>query len=180
MAKWVLDPTHSAVTFSARHMMVTTVRGNFKLFSANIDFDPANPQAGSVSAEIDASSIDTSVADRDGHLKSPDFLDVANFPKITFVSKHIDIKGDKTGVITGDLTIRGTTREVKLDTEFLGTMVDPFGNNKAAFSASTKINREDFGLVWNVALEAGGVLVSKDIKIEIEIQTVPAPVETAV
>jgi polyisoprenoid-binding protein YceI len=180
MAKWVLDPTHSAVNFSARHMMVTTVRGSFKLFSATIDFDPANPQAGKVEAEIDASSIETGVADRDNHLRSPDFLDVATYPKLTFVSKHVDIKGDNSGVITGDLTIRGVTREVRLETEFLGQFQDPFGNQKAAFTASTKINREDWGLVWNVALEAGGVLVSKDVKIEIELQAVPAPVTAAV
>ncbi len=147
MAKWVLDPTHSAVTFSARHMMVTTVRGNFKLFSANIDFDPANPQAGSVSAEIDASSIDTSVADRDGHLKSPDFFDVEKHPSITFKSVSVASTGANKLDITGDLTVRGTTKRIIVP----ATMMF-YEQGTGRFRGTFTINRMDYGVNYDSKL----------------------------
>jgi polyisoprenoid-binding protein YceI len=172
MAKWAIEPAHSTIGFVARHMMVTKVRGVFKKVDLVADFDPANPAQGSVSVEIDVNSIDTGVADRDNHLRSPDFFDVANYPVMTFRSTSGSVRSGSSGTITGDLTIRGITRPVTLDVDFLGEITDPFGNQKVAFTASTKINREDWGLTWNVAIEAGGWLVSKDISIEIEAQLV--------
>lgn len=172
MATWNIDPTHTAAEFSVKHMMVTTVRGKFNNLSGIVEFDPANPAAGRVEVEIDAASIDTGVSDRDNHLRSADFFDVANYPKITFRSKKVEVTGENRGRITGDLTIRGTTRPVTIDAEFLGLLKDPWGNDKVAFSGAARINREDFGLTWNVALETGGWLVGKDIKISLEVQAV--------
>jgi polyisoprenoid-binding protein YceI len=172
MATWNIDPTHTTAGFAARHMMVTTVRGKFDKVSGVIDFDPANPTAASVNVTMDAASINTGVTDRDNHLRSGDFLDVATYPEVTFKSTSVKPTGENTAEVTGDLTIRGVTRPVVLKTEFLGTGKSPFGTTIAAFEASTSINREDFGLTWNVALEAGGVLVSKEIKLEIAAQAV--------
>lgn len=172
MATWNIDPTHSAAEFAVKHMMVTTVRGKFDTLSGTIEFDPANPTASSVNVEIDAASISTGTNDRDNHLRSADFLDAENFPKLTFKSTNIEVTGENTGRITGDLTIREVTRPVVIDAEFLGNLKDPWGNAKIAFSGETKINREDFGLVWNVALETGGVLVGKEVKIFLEAQAV--------
>ncbi len=174
MATWNFDKTHTNISFSTRHMMVTTVRGNFAGFDGTLEFDPANLAASSVDVTIDAASINTNVADRDNHLKSPDFFDVATYPTITFKSTGVQLTGEKTGKITGDLTIRDVTKSVVLDAEFLGTGTNPWGAQVAGFTASTKINREDFGLTWNVGLEAGGVLVSKDIKIELDVEAVLA------
>ncbi|MFN8529080.1 MAG: YceI family protein [Anaerolineae bacterium] len=175
MAKWTFDQAHSYAAFSVRHMMVTTVRGQFNApVTGTIDFDPANPAASSVEATIDATSIETGVADRDNHLRSADFLDVATFPTITFKSTKVAPTSDSTAKITGDLTVHGVTKSVVLDTEFLGTTTSPFdGKARAGFSATTSINREDFGLTWNVALEAGGVLVGKDIKIFLDVEALP-------
>ncbi|MBZ0320609.1 MAG: YceI family protein [Anaerolineae bacterium] len=170
MAKWSIDNSHSGVNFSVRHMMVTTVRGSFQNFSGMIDFDPANPAAGSVEVTIDANSINTGANDRDNHLRSADFFDVANHPNITFKSTKIEVKGDNAGKIYGDLTIHGVTRQVVLETEFLGENTNPWGAKVIGFNATTKINREDFGLTWNVALETGGVLVGKEIKIELDVE----------
>lgn len=170
MAKWNIDNSHSGVNFSVRHMMVTTVRGSFQNFSGTIDFDPANPAAGSVEVTIDANSINTGANDRDNHLRSADFFDVANHPNITFKSTKVEVKDDNAGKIYGDLTIHGVTRQVVLETEFLGENTNPWGAKVIGFNATTKINREDFGLTWNVALETGGVLVGKEIKIELDVE----------
>ncbi|MCQ3930295.1 MAG: polyisoprenoid-binding protein [Chloroflexi bacterium] len=170
MAKWNIDNSHSGVNFSVRHMMVTTVRGSFQNFSGTIDFDPANPTAGSVEVTIDANSINTGANDRDNHLRSADFFDVANHPNISFKSTKVEVKGDNAGKIYGDLTIHGVTRQVVLETEFLGENTNPWGAKVIGFNAITKINREDFGLTWNVALETGGVLVGKEIKIELDVE----------
>lgn len=178
MTTWKLDPTHTNVEFSVRHMMITTVKGKFAEVDGVIEFDPANPAASSVEATIQVASINTGVNDRDNHLRSADFFDVENFPTLTFKSKKIEVKGDSEGKITGDLTIRGVTREVVLDVEYFGQNVNPWGNEVIGFEASTKINREDYGLVWNVALESGGVLVGKDIKISLDVEAVKV-VETA-
>ena len=169
---WVIDPTHTAVTFSARHLMAAKVRGSFKAFSGEIDVD-GNHEASAVNVSIDAASIDTGTADRDNHLRSPDFLDVENFPTIEFKSGAVRSAGDGYE-IDGDLTIRGTSHPVTLTTEYFGVMADPWGNEKAMFSAVTEINREDFGLTWNAPLEAGGVLVGKKVAIEIEVQAAKA------
>jgi polyisoprenoid-binding protein YceI len=172
MATWNIDPVHSAVEFSVRHMMMTTVRGNFDGFSATLNFDENNPAASSVEAEIQTETVNTRTADRDNHLRSPDFFDAANHPTMFFSSKNINITGDNTGTVTGDLTIKGVTREVTLDVEYFGQQKSPFGDFRASFNATGKINREDFGLTWNQALETGGVLVGKEVKINLDLQFV--------
>ena len=165
---WAIDPTHTTVGFSARHLMAAKVRGSFKAFSGSIDISDS-PESSSVSVSIDAASIDTGVEDRDNHLRSPDFLDVDNFGSLEFASTAVRAVGGGYEV-DGNLTIRDKTVPVQLDMEYAGVMTDPWGNEKAIFSASTKINREDFGLTWNAPLEAGGWLVGKDVQIEIEVQ----------
>lgn len=169
---WVIDASHSMITFSVRHMMISKVRGRFSRFDGTVNFDEQNPINSSVHVTIDAASIDTRDERRDGHLMSPDFLDVANYPTITFASKRIEVIDDSHGRIIGDLTIRGVTREVTLEVEYNGQSKSPWGMISAGFSASTKINRKDWGLTWNVALETGGVLVGEEVTIEIEIEIV--------
>jgi polyisoprenoid-binding protein YceI len=171
MATWNVDTTHSSVSFSVRHMMFAKVRGKFSKFTAALEYDPAAPAAAKVEATIDVGSIDTNEGQRDGHLKSADFFDAANFPSLTFKSTKVEPKG-KGLAVTGNLTIRGTTLPVVLDVEALGVGKDPWGNQRAGFHAKTKIDRTAFGLKWNQALEAGGVLVGTDIEIEIDLQAV--------
>jgi polyisoprenoid-binding protein YceI len=166
---WNLDTTHTDVIFAAKHMMVTTVRGKFGTVSGSLQLDPENPTAATGSFTIDAASLNTGVEQRDGHLRSPDFFDVEKYPEITFVSTAVVAKGDDDYAVTGDLTIRGTTRPVTLDVEYLGLFVSMGGARRAGFHATTKINREDWGLTWNVGLEAGGWLVGKDVKLEIDL-----------
>jgi polyisoprenoid-binding protein YceI len=174
---WSLDPAHSLAEFSAKHMMITTVKGRFGAVNGTIVVDEANPDRSSVEVEIEAASIDTRSEQRDQHLRSADFLDVANYPTIAFRSKRVEgayaDPGDQFTVV-GDLTIRGTTREVALDVTFEGTGTDPWGGERASFSAETKIDRREFGLTWNQVLEAGGVLVSNQIKLSLEVQAVKA------
>lgn len=177
---WKIDPAHSEINFTVRHMMISNVRGRFENFTGSVEFDPENPANSSVEVQIEAASINTREAPRDTHLRSADFFDVENHPYLTFRSKKVVIDGDSTGRIIGDLTIRGITREVILDTEFNGTSQSPWGFNSAGFSASTRINRKDWGLVWNVALETGGVLVSDEIKINIELEIIEEKVAEAV
>jgi polyisoprenoid-binding protein YceI len=169
---WTIDPTHSAVGFSARHLMAAKVRGSFKAFSGTISIADT-PEDSSVSVSIDAASIDSGVEDRDNHLRSPDFLDVENHPALTFVSTAVrQVAGGYE--VDGGLTIRDTTQPVTLEMQYSGVIADPWGNEKAIFSASTKINREDFGLTWNAPLEAGGWLVGKQVEIDLEVQAVLA------
>ncbi len=173
MATWAIDPAHSSAEFAVRHMMVTTVRGNISKITGTLDFDSANPNASAVEATLPAAEIFSGVEDRDNHLKSADFLDVENYPTITFKSTKIEVDGTDSGKITGDLTIRGITKAVTLDVEFLGQEKNPFDQTtRVGFNASTKINREDWGLTWNVALESGGLLVGKDIKITLDVQAI--------
>lgn len=172
MATWNIDTTHTSVEFVVTHMMFTKVRGKFDALEGTINYDPANPANSSVNVTINAASINTGVADRDNHLRSADFLNVEKFPTLTFVSTRVVPKGENQATITGDLTIAGVTRSVSFDATFEGTGKNPWGKTVAAFSATTKINREDFGLTWNVVLEAGGVLVSKEITINMEVQAV--------
>lgn len=169
---WTLDEAHSAVTFSTKHMMITTVRGTMKIRDFDLDFDPQNPQGSTVRVSLDAASIDTGQEARDQHLRSEDFLKTEEFPTIDFMSAKIVQHGDDSGEIHGDLTIRGVTRPVILDAEYAGIVPNMQGGERGSFSARTKINREDFGLTWNVALESGGLLVSKEIKIEIDLAVV--------
>ncbi|MGF6821390.1 polyisoprenoid-binding protein YceI [Microbacterium sp. ZKA21] len=165
---WVLDPAHSEVTFSVRHMMISKVRGTFGVKSATL-VAPENPLDATVTASVDVTSVDTKDEGRDAHLRSGDFFDVENHPTMEFVSTGARVeKGDF--LVDGDLTIRGTTKPVTFALDFGGFGVDPWGNYKAGASATTTINREDFGLTWNAALETGGVLVGKDITINLDLQ----------
>lgn len=174
---WEIDRAHSAVTFSAKHMMVTTVRGTIEIADATLDLDEADPTSSSVTATLSAASIDTRNTMRDNHLRSADFLDAERYPVIDFRSTSVEPDGDD-WKLHGELTIHGTTRPAVLDTEFLGVQPNLRGGRRVAFSASTKIDREEFGLTWNVALEQGGWLVGKEIKVEIELVAVEAaPIE---
>ena len=172
MATWNLDSAHTVAAFSARHMMITTVRGTLGTVTGTIEFDEANPANSRLEAVIDATGLTSGLADRDNHLRSADFLDVENYPTITFKSTRVEVTGDVTAKVHGDLTIRGVTRPVVIDAEYIGRTVSPFGDTRVGFTGTTKINREDFGLTWNVAMEAGGVLVSKDIKIELDAEAI--------
>jgi polyisoprenoid-binding protein YceI len=169
---WKIDPAHSEIGFSVRHMMVTTVRGRFQDFTAEIELDEQNPARSKIRAEIDVASIDTRAPDRDNHLRSADFFDVANHPKMTFVSRSVERLDEHRYRIVGDLSIRGVTHEVVLDAEYGGRGKDPWGGERMGATATTKIDRRDYGLTWNVALETGGVLVADEIKIHLELELV--------
>ena len=174
-ATWHLDPAHSSVEFSVKHMMMTTVRGRFKTVSATLTGDEDHPEGCCVEAEIDAASIDTGVADRDAHLRGPDFFDAQNHPKITFSSKRLEGKLGREGErfrVVGDLRIRDTTMEVTFECEFEGRGKDPWGKERAGFSGHTEIDRREWGLRWNQAIETGGVLVANKVRIEVEVQFV--------
>ena len=174
---WEIDAAHSAVEFAVKHMMFTTVRGRFKDVKGTIEVDEQNPDRSTVNVEIAAASIDTGVADRDAHLRSADFLDVENHPTITFRSKRIEgamkKEGDRFKVV-GDLSIRGKAIEVTLESTYAGSGKDPWGNIKGAAEASAKIDRRDWGLMWNQALETGGILVANEVRIEVQVQAVKA------
>ncbi len=172
---WKIDPSHSLVEFSARHMMITRVKGRLAAFEGKITIDETDPDSSSVTVDFDASSIDTRSEQRDDHLRSADFLDVASHPRIAFRSTAISGAGFEAGrtfTLSGDLTIRGETRPVTLSVEAEGRGRDPWGGERISFTASGKIIRSDFGLTWNAALESGGVLVSDEIGISIEVQAV--------
>jgi polyisoprenoid-binding protein YceI len=172
---WDLDPAHSSVEFSVKHMMMTTVRGRFKQIRAKLSADEEHPEGCCVEAEIDVASIDTSNPDRDKHLLSADFFDAERYPKITFTSHRIEGRpaqpGDRFQVI-GDLVIRDTTQEVTLDCLFEGRGADPWGKDRAGFSGHAEIDRREWGLRWNQALETGGVLVANRVRVEFEVQFV--------
>lgn len=169
---YAIDPTHSRLGFSTRHAMVTTVRGQFGEFSGSAHIDAATPGNSSVTVSIKAASIDTGVADRNGHLVSPDFFDVATYPELTFVSTEVAREDDGTWLITGGLTIKDVTNTVTIPFEPTGSARDPFGNLRVGFEGGTTINRKDWGLTWNAALETGGVLVSDKIKLEFDISAI--------
>ncbi|HUZ02470.1 MAG TPA: YceI family protein [Thermomicrobiaceae bacterium] len=172
LATWKIDPVHSDVEFAIRHMMVSTVKGRFSDVTGTISFDPADPTTGSVEVSMSVASVDTRTEARDNHLRSGDFFDVERFPAITFQSKRVERGRGERYHVVGDLTIRDTTREVTLDAEFFGTHPDPYGNVRAGFSASTSFNRSDFGLNYNAAIEAGGVVIGDSVKVSIEIEAV--------
>jgi polyisoprenoid-binding protein YceI len=165
---WVLDPSHSEVTFSVRHMMISKVRGTFGMKSATI-VAPDNPLEATVEASVDVTSLDTKDEGRDNHLRSADFFDIENHPTMDFRSTGVRLQGDDF-LVDGDLTIRGVTKPATFELEFNGFGVDPWGNYKAGATAKTVVDREDFGLTWNAALETGGVLVGKDVTIALELQ----------
>jgi polyisoprenoid-binding protein YceI len=174
---WTLDPTHTLVEFSTKHMMITTVKGRFADLQGSIVVDEADPARSTVEVEIDAASLDTRVEQRDQHLRSADFFDAERHPAITFRSTRAEGTFTKPGDrfrLVGDLTIRGTTREIVLDVTFEGAGTDPWGGERASYSAEGALDRRDFGLTWNQALEAGGVLVSNQIKLSLEVQAVKA------
>lgn len=174
MTQWTVDASHSSIDFQVKHMMVTKVKGTFDSFSANIVAESLeNLTDASISFAIDAASINTKNTDRDQHLKSADFFDVENFPSIHFQSTHIAQSGD-TYTVTGDLTIKDVTKPVIFEVEYNGKGLNPWGIEVYGFEGETKINREEFGLTWNAALETGGVLVGKDIKISVAIEVNPA------
>jgi polyisoprenoid-binding protein YceI len=168
---FTIDASHSRIGFSARHAMVTKVRGSFNEFSGSAVIADG---AATITIEINASSIDTRSADRDGHLQSPDFFDAPAFPKLTFVSTSVKDSGSDKLIVEGNLTIKDVTKPILIEFTSEGTAVDPFGNTRFGFEGTSEINRKDFGLVWNAALETGGVLVSDTIKLEFEISTIAA------
>jgi polyisoprenoid-binding protein YceI len=169
---WAIDPAHAELGFAVRHLMLSTVRGRFGAVSGTITVDEKNPRSAKVDVTVDVTSIDTRQEMRDNHLRSADFFDAANHPSIHFVSKRIE--GNVTGTfkLIGDLTIRGTTREVALDVTFEGRAKDPWGNDRAGFSATGKLNRRDFGLLWNQALESGGFAVGDEVKLTLDLEVV--------
>ncbi|MBN2471604.1 MAG: YceI family protein [Anaerolineae bacterium] len=169
---WQIDNTHTHIQFSTRHMMISTVRGEFEQFSGSVALDENNPENTSVEIQIDVNSINTRVEDRDNHLKSPDFFNAAKYPHITFRSTRVERTGEGSARLHGDLIIRDVTRPVALDVNYLGQAKSPWGATSAGFTGKTTINRKDWGLTWNQALETGGVLVGEDITIEIELELV--------
>lgn len=180
---WQLDPAHTSVEFSVKHMMMTTVRGRFKNLSGELVIDEDDPNRSRVTAELDVDSIDTGVPDRDAHLKSPDFFDAAAYPKISFRSKRVEGCSDKEGcrfTVTGDLTIRDTTMEVKLDCIFEGSGTDPWGGQRVGFGATGEFDRREWGLKWNQVIETGGVLVANKVRLEVEAQFVKQEAAVAV
>jgi polyisoprenoid-binding protein YceI len=171
--KWAIDPAHSEVAFKVKHLMITNVKGSFKDFSASVYTEGNNFITSDIDFSLTTSSVDTGMADRDAHLKSPDFFDSENHRNISFSGKSIEKTGsDDSYKLLGDLTIKDVTHPVKLDVEFGGLMKDPWGNEKAGYTIEGKINRKEWGLNWNAALEAGGVLLSDDVKINCEVQLV--------
>ncbi|KQY57556.1 MULTISPECIES: YceI family protein [unclassified Nocardioides] len=168
---YTIDASHTYIGFQARHAMVTTVRGAFKEFEGTATIDAANPAASKAELTIAVNSVDTGVADRDGHLASGDFFDVENFPTITFTTTKVEADGDDWAV-TGDLTIKDVTKPVTVPFEFTGSAQDPFGNVRVGFEGEIAVNRKDWGLSWNAALETGGVLVSEKVKLKFDVSAI--------
>jgi len=176
---YAIDAAHSRIGFSARHAMVTTVRGQFDSFEGTASFDAENPAASSAQIVIQAASIDTHQVDRDGHLRSGDFFDVETYPEIRFASTSARLLGSGTWALTGDLTIKDVTKPVTIEFEHTGEATDPFGNQRIGFEGSVSVNRKDWGLTWNAALETGGVLVSEKVKLEFDVSAIALVAENA-
>lgn len=174
MAKWNVDTAHTNVGFSVTHMMFSKVHGRFTQFEGVLEGNPDDFANAKINFEIDVASVDTNNEDRDNHLRSGDFFDVETYPKMTFVSKQIKSVGGNKYDIVGDITIKDTTKEITFTTTFLGKGTSPFGAEVAAFEAESKLSRKEFGITWNQAIEAGGVLVSDEIKITLDVQLNPA------
>lgn len=183
MSTWKIDPAHTAIEFKAKHLMIATVRGSFEKFDGVVEFNPENPAETKVDITIDAASLNTGVGDRDAHLRSNDFLAADEYPNLTFKSNRVEVIDANTAKLYGDLTIRDVSKEVALNVEFAGLSQSPWGTTNAGFTASTKINRKDWGLNWNVALETGGWLVSEEVTITIDLELIkvvePAAEEAA-
>jgi polyisoprenoid-binding protein YceI len=169
---WKIDPAHSEITFSVRHMMITNVRGRFEDFSGTVEFDEQNPANTTVDVQIAANSISTRDPKRDAHLKSPDFLNADQYPYLTFRSRKVELVDATHARLIGDLTIREATRPVTLDVEYNGQSKSPWGATSAGFSARTTLNRKDWDLTWNVALETGGWLVGDEMTVNIELELI--------
>ena len=169
---YAIDPTHSRIGFVARHAMVTKVRGSFNEFDGAGYLDAENPAASHLQLTIQAASIDTRNADRYGHLKSNDFFDMENYPEITFASTTVEQVDEANYQVTGDLSIKGVTKPVTVDFEYTGAAVDPYDNQRIGFEGTTTVNRKDWGVNWNAALEAGGVLVSEKVTLEFEVSAI--------
>jgi polyisoprenoid-binding protein YceI len=169
---WQVDGAHSAVNLTVRHMVISKVRGRFTRWSAKLALDTADLARSSVDVEIEAASIDTGVADRDAHLRSPDFLDAQKYPSLRYRSRRVEALSKERLRVVGDLTLRDVTREVVLDVEYGGQGKDPWGNQRIGFTATASLSRKDFGLTWNQALETGGVLVADRVDVEIELQAI--------
>lgn len=174
LTTWSIDASHSEVGFSVKHLMISAVRGRFAGVQGTVSFSEGDFANASASVTIDAASIDTREEKRDAHLRSADFFDVERFPTLTFTSRRVDRVSGDTFHLVGDLTIRDITKEVTLDVEFEGAQKDPWGNLKSGFTASTRINRKDFGLTWNATLETGGVLVGEEVKISLDVELLRA------
>ena len=168
--KWTIDPAHSKIGFKVKHLMITNVMGNFKEFEGQVTTMGNDFSTAVISLSLNSASIDTEMADRDSHLKSADFFDIGNYPKITFDAGSLKDLGDDMYELSGNLVIKGVTNKITLSVEYGGLMTDPWGNVKAGFSITGKMNRKDWGLNWNTALEAGGVLVGEEVKIICDIE----------
>jgi polyisoprenoid-binding protein YceI len=169
---WIVDAVHSQATFSVKHMMVSTVKGQFKVLSGSLNIDEQNPANSWVQAEVDTASIDTRDENRDNHLRSADFFDAASYPKITFKSTKVEPNGNGEYKVSGELSMHGVTKPAVFEVEYSGQSKDPWGNQRAGLSARTKVSRKEWGLTWNQVLETGGFAVSDDVKIEIDLSTI--------
>jgi len=169
---WQIDPAHSQVQFSVRHMMISNVRGQFQKLSGTVEFDEKNPINTTVDVQIETASVNTKDEKRDAHLRSPDFLDADKFPYLAFRSKRVEVLDSTHARLIGDLTIRDITKEIVLDVEYAGQVKSPWGTVSAGFSGRTKINRKDWNLAWNVALEAGGWLVGDEVTLDVEVELI--------
>ena len=180
MTTWNVDPSHAQIQFSAKHMGIFTVRGQFETFDINFNYDPAQPENAEVDVKIDASSINTRNAQRDGHLTSADFLNAEEYPYIRFASNRVELVNESTAQLLGELTIRDITREVALDVELTGQATSPWGTTSTGFIAKGTINRTEWGLTWNQVLETGGVLVGEEIGLSIELEAIQQAASEAV
>jgi polyisoprenoid-binding protein YceI len=172
---WNIDTHHTSIQFTVRHMMISKVRGEFEKFSGTVNLDDHNPANTTVDITVEAASINTHEPQRDGHLRSPDFLNADQYPNLTFKSKRVEVLGKDRARLVADLTIRDVTREIVLDVEYTGMAKSPFGTTNAGFTATTRINRKDWNLTWNMALETGGVLVAEEVNISVELELVKQP-----
>ncbi len=172
MPLWNFEPGHCSAEFAVRHMMITIVRGQYKNISGTLQFDPAHPESSSVEVTINAAGFSTEEKERDEHLRSADFLDVAHHPTIKFKSTTVEVTGTNHCKVTGNLTLRGTTRPVTLDIEYFGPVDTPFNNTRMGFLAVTRINREDFGVSWNAPMPGGGWVVGKEVVITIDVEAI--------
>lgn len=170
LTKWTIDTAHSEITFKVKHLVISTVTGKFKDFDASIESDNEDFENANITFETSIDSIETGNEDRDNHLKSDDFFNAAEYPKMKFTSTSFKRVGDGEYKLIGDLTIRGNTKQVELDAEYGGTVIDPYGNTKAGFDVTGKINRKEFGLTWSAVTEAGSVVVSDEVKLNLNVQ----------